>query len=125
MIFQGSGLAWTPGTGVLYGCTFAIQCIWLLYHMVDRTVFKNRQKKSHSILRAKRATFTFWVAQSLLKMPKVINFWRVFENSNATFLVIFKHCGSGGGKECRGGVLTMLMLAISRVERGTAELSTW
>ena len=41
-------------------------------------------KMSHSILRAKRATFTFWVDKSSLKMPKL-------KNSNATFLVIFKH----------------------------------
>ena len=37
-------------------------------------------KKSHSTLRAKRATFTFWVAKSSLKMPKW-SIWRVFENS--------------------------------------------
>ena len=28
-----------------------------------------------------------------LKMPKNGQFWRVFENSNATFWVIFTHCG--------------------------------
>ena len=32
------------------------------------------QKKSHSTLRAKRATFTFWVDQSYLKMPKMLHF---------------------------------------------------
>ena len=32
------------------------------------------QKKSHSIWRAKRATLTFWVDKSLLKMPKMVNF---------------------------------------------------
>ena len=32
------------------------------------------QKKSHSTLRAKRATFTFWVDKSSLKMPKMVNF---------------------------------------------------
>ena len=31
-------------------------------------------KKSHSKLRAKRATFTFWVDKSSLKMPKIVNF---------------------------------------------------
>ena len=36
------------------------------------------QKKSHSTLRAKRATITFWVDKSLLKMPKMVQFWRVF-----------------------------------------------
>ena len=32
------------------------------------------QKKSHSTLRAKRATFTFWVDKSWLKMPKIGEF---------------------------------------------------
>ena len=39
-------------------------------------VFENKRKKSHSTLRAKRATFTFWVDKSLLKMPKM----GIFEN---------------------------------------------
>ena len=71
-------------------------------------------------MRAKRATFTFWVAKSSLKMPKMVNFgeflktWIFRSNritrqvifnwkeiggkcynwkiKNATFLVIFKHC---------------------------------
>ena len=79
------------------------------------------QKKSHSTLRAKRATYTFRVDKSSLKMPKMVHFgeflktWRLWSNSvtrhvtfnrtkiggkcqntktwNATFLVIFKHCG--------------------------------
>ena len=34
----------------------------------------NCPKKSHSTLRAKRATFTFWVTKSWLKMPKIVNF---------------------------------------------------
>ena len=38
------------------------------------------QKKSHSTLRAKRATF--WVDKSSLKMPKMVPFRRVFENLN-------------------------------------------
>ena len=29
-------------------------------------------EKSHSTLRAKRVTFTFWVAKSSLKIPKII-----------------------------------------------------
>ena len=37
-------------------------------------MFENRLKKSHSTLRAKRATFTFWMNKSLLKMPKIVNF---------------------------------------------------
>ena len=75
------------------------------------------QKKSHSTLRAKRATFTFWMDKSWLKMPKVVHFveflktWSLrsnsvtrqvsfnrtkiggkCQNSNATFWVIFKQC---------------------------------
>ena len=75
------------------------------------------QKKSHSTLRAKRATFTFWVDKSKLKMPKTIHFgeflktWSLrsnsvtrqvslnrtkivgkCQNSNGTFWVIFKQC---------------------------------
>ena len=44
------------------------------------TVFESRPKKSHSTLRAERATFTFWVDKSWLKMPQNGSFWRVFEN---------------------------------------------
>ena len=40
----------------------------------NSTVFKNHRKKSHSTLRAKRATFTFLVDKSLVKMPKIVNF---------------------------------------------------
>ena len=78
------------------------------------------QKKSHSTLRAKRATFTFWVDKSWLKMPKMVHFdeflktWSLrsnsvtrqvsfnrtkiggkcqnWKNANATFWVIFKQC---------------------------------
>ena len=35
-------------------------------------------------------------------MPKVINFGRVFENSNATFQVIFKHCATAKVFICFG-----------------------
>ena len=73
------------------------------------------QKKSHSTLRAKRATFTFWVDKSWLKVPRMVHFgeflknWSLqsnsvtrqvsfnrkkidgkCQNSNATFWVIFK-----------------------------------
>ena len=66
--------------------------IGLKYLITLHCVWKS-QKKSHSILRAKRATFTFSVlpdmalliGQKLVKMPKL-------KYSNATFWVIFKHC---------------------------------
>ena len=72
------------------------------------------QEKSHSTLRAKRATFTFWVDKSSIKMLNVATFWKpkVYgqtvlpdmsllkgqklvenaRNSNTTFRVIFKQC---------------------------------
>ena len=46
----------------------------LPYHSVWKP-----QKKSHSTLRAKRATFTFWVDKSSSKMPKIVHlasFWK-------------------------------------------------
>ena len=46
---------------------------------VQHGVWKS-QKKSHSTLRAKRATFTFWVDISWLKIPKNVQFWRFFNN---------------------------------------------
>ena len=48
------------------------------------------QKKSHSTLRAKRATFTFWVDKSWWK-----NWWKMsnWKHSNETLWVIFKQCG--------------------------------
>ena len=45
-------------------------------HNKGRKVFENPRKKSHSTLRAKRATFTFWVDKS---GP----FWRVFDKPEA------------------------------------------
>ena len=38
----------------------------------NHSVWKS-EKKSHSTMRAKRATFTFWVDKSSLKMPKMVN----------------------------------------------------
>ena len=40
------------------------------------------QKKSHSTWRAKRATFTFWVDKSSLKMPKIVNFDEVLKTQS-------------------------------------------
>ena len=48
------------------------------------TVFEKSPKKSHLTLRAKRATFTFLVDKKSLKMPKIVNFWGVFENLKFT-----------------------------------------
>ena len=50
----------------------------LKYLITLHCVWKS-QKKSHSILRAKRATFTFLVDKSLSKMPKMVDlasFWK-------------------------------------------------
>ena len=40
-------------------------------YSMSNTVFENYREKSYSTLRAKRATVTFWVDKSLLKMPKM------------------------------------------------------
>ena len=54
----------------------------LIYHSVW-----NSLKRSHSTLRAKRATFTFWVDKSWLKIPKIVNYgeflktWSLRSNS--------------------------------------------
>ena len=50
------------------------------------------QKKSHSILRAKWATFTFWVDKSSWRMPKNDPFWRFFENLK----LVVKQCYQTG-----------------------------
>ena len=47
----------------------------------ENTVFENRPKKSHSKLRAKRATFTFLVDNCWLKMPKMVNFGEFLKTS--------------------------------------------
>ena len=55
------------------------RCIsWQTHYSCLHGVWKP-QKKSHSSLRAKRATFTFWVDKSLSIMPKMIilaSFWK-------------------------------------------------
>ena len=57
------------------------------------------QKKSHSTLRAKRATFTFWVDKSWLKMPKMVHFceflktWSLRSNSVTGLVTLFDTVG--------------------------------
>ena len=59
------------------------------------------QNKYHSTLRAKRATFTFWVDKSWLKMPKMVHFgevlrtWSLRSNS-VTRQVSFNRTKIGG-----------------------------
>ena len=48
--------------------------VWKLTEMSQNHGVWKSQKKSHSTMRAKRATFTFWVDKSLLKMPKMVHF---------------------------------------------------
>ena len=59
------------------------------------------QKKSHSTLRAKRATFTFWLDKSWLKMPKMVQFGEFLKtyslrSNSATRQVTFNMTKSGG-----------------------------
>ena len=101
---------------------FAVSIITDLNNIAEKKINCNITQclkiteKSHSTLRAKRATFTFKVDKSSLKMPKMVHYdeflktrsllsnrvtrqvtfwWKMpkFENSNETFWVIFKHCG--------------------------------
>ena len=68
------------------------------------------QKKSHSTLRAKRATFTFWVDKSSLKMPKMVHFgqflktWSLLSNS-VTRQVSFNRTKIGG--KCQNSKIQM------------------
>ena len=43
---------------------------------VSESFTQSLPKKSHSTLRAKRATFTIWVDNSLLKMVDLTSFWK-------------------------------------------------
>ena len=50
-------------------CYFVLVSICFFKHIVWKS-----PKKSHSTLRAKRATYTFWEVKSSLKMPKMFHF---------------------------------------------------
>ena len=54
---------------------------WKIKFQLRHSVWKLK-KKSHSTLRAKRATFTCWVDKSSLKYAKNSQFWRIFHNMN-------------------------------------------
>ena len=69
-------------------CFFEIECLGkLLYFIIilkrgndkEHSVWKS-QKKSHSKLRVKRATFYILSGQKFIKNAKNGPFWRVFEN---------------------------------------------
>ena len=75
---------------------------WLKLHSVDniaqeritfakRTVFENHRKKYHWTLRAKRATFTFWVDKSSLKMPKLVQFGEFLKTSSLRSNSVTRH----------------------------------
>ena len=73
-----SSLCWRSSNTYFLGSIFVVStCFrhgnWQSKYRTWHGVWKS-QKKSHSILRAKRATFTFWVDKSSLKMPKMIHF---------------------------------------------------
>ena len=55
----------------------------------EHSVWKS-QKKSHSTLRAKRATFTFWVEKSSSKLPKMVNFGDFSETWKCDFFGDFQ-----------------------------------
>ena len=51
-----------------------LNCLLPYWNYDIDTVFENPTKRYHSTLRAKRATFTFLVDKSKLKMPKMFHF---------------------------------------------------
>ena len=64
---------------------FSTRKRWVVLFLKGKWLFRSQyfkiaKKKSHSILRVKRATFTLSVAKSSLKMPKNGSFWRFFES---------------------------------------------
>ena len=70
---------------------FPIHSFWIQF--TTPTVFENYRKKSHSTLRAKRASFAFWEdeAYSQTVLLDRSKFGGKCQNSNATFWVIFKY----------------------------------
>ena len=67
--------------------TFFLKTWRKSFALTLRNFVRVRPQKSHSILRAKRATFTFWVDKSWLKIPKMVHFgeflktWSLWPNS--------------------------------------------
>ena len=74
----------------------SLQYNWLEF---QATVFENRQKKSHSTLRAKRATFTFWVKKVHQKMPKMVNLVS-FDNLKFVVKQCYQTCQFQSNKNC-------------------------
>ena len=96
-----------------YGPLIQILLLMLQIAVLDEgpphSVWKS-QNKSHSTLRAKRATFTFWVDKSWLKMPKMVHFceflktWSLRSNS-VTRQVSFNRTIIGG--KCQNSKIQM------------------
>ena len=56
------------------------------------------QKKSHSTLRVKRASFTFWMDKSSLKRPKIVNFGEFWKTEACGQIVLPDRSLSKGSK---------------------------
>ena len=103
------------GNKSLPNCCKNRDCYAMNYSLIWPHGIWKSQKKSHSTLRAKRATFTFWVDKRSIKMPDMVQVgeflktWSLrsnsvtrqvsftrskiggkCQNSNVTFWVIFK-----------------------------------
>ncbi len=81
--------AWFHKTKMLLICFLKIHGVW------------KSQRKYHSSLRAKQATFTFWVDKSWLKMPKMVHFCKFLKtwslrSSSVTRQVSFNMTKIGG-----------------------------
>ena len=89
-------LIWVVQRGI-----FEINCRKLQCHNGWHHGVWKSQKTTHTTLRAKRATFTFWVDKSWLKMPKMVHFgkflktWSLRSNS-VTRQVSFNRTKIGG-----------------------------
>ena len=91
-----------------YYCHFCPYCIICPYCHFSRCL--KITKKYHSTLQAKRATFTFWVDKSSLKMPNMVHFcefletWSLWSNS-VTRQVSFNRTKIGG--KCQNAKIHM------------------
>ena len=72
---------------------FSLTTNELLIGTFSSRCLKITQKVSFNIASEASYIYISKVNKSSLKLPKNGQFWRVFENSNATFWVIFTHCG--------------------------------
>ena len=74
------------------------------------------QKKSHSTLRAKRATFTIWMDKSSLKMPKIVQFGEFLktEDCNQTVFSVTRQVNFWKVKNAKNQIMHYVYLAVEQ-----------